>query len=228
MSHKSYTWGLRAALAVAALVQLTHPGTARADPIALAPGMMIRNERGYCSAGFFGRNDAGQDLLVTAGHCSSHLGEQFADEAWDPIGTVVARSDDDADIPRFGYTVIRLNASTPIQRQGFSGTARARPGETVTILGAGSGGERGTILRVVTDPTDPAGSEIDGTAEPWGGDSGAPWVDPDLLLLGVTIGKHSAADGAFEYAIGEPVPELVQLIRTETGSWGAGFTIDPG
>jgi hypothetical protein len=223
-------WAVRGALAttVTVICVAAGPDAARARvlPQPLDVGMAIQNSTSVCTLGFFGRDAAGEELLVTAGHCSTSVGEQFYNSLAMPIGVVQARMDDDLPDHIYGYTLISPAASAIIDDRFFTGAGPVDVGDAVRTLGENTQGADGTITSVSIDAASPQHSEIDSSAFNQPGDSGGPWYVNGPTLVGMTIGRNADNNtGVFNFSLAVPIDQLVASIRDNAGGWGENFQV---
>lgn len=218
-SRTARSAGLTALAAAATLGSIVTAGTAQADAMAVAaPGVVITQGSGQdatrCTLGYAARNNAGDRLAITAGHCGT-VGQLVYDRAHRLIGRYAAVRPDDTATQRYGYSLIALadnvaaSASiTPtftVSRQD-----RAAVGDQVCLFGTTSGRKCGTVAAV----TDNAGIIAGSLSNP--GDSGGPIVRMrDRALVGILIGHNSAR----EETLFEPVTNILRLTAA-TGDGG--------
>lgn len=218
-SRSARTAARTALAAAAALGSIVTAGTAQADMMAVAaPGVVITQGSGHdatrCTLGYAARNNAGDRLAITAGHCGT-VGQLVYDRAHHLIGRYVAVRPDDTATQRYGYSLIALadnvaaSASiTPtftVARQD-----RAAVGDQVCLFGTTSGRKCGTVAAA----TDSAGIIGGSLSNP--GDSGGPIVRMrDRALVGILIGHNSAR----EETLFEPVTNILRLTAA-TGDGG--------
>ncbi|SIE58924.1 Uncharacterised protein [Mycobacteroides abscessus subsp. massiliense] len=189
----------------------------------LVPGMKILIGRGECSLGFFGSNGSNR-LAVTAGHCSTALNQSVADSAGNPIGEVVSRMDDvvnssgSASGPR-GYTVIYLYDGPSIDPF-FTSVGLVAEGDSISKFGGRSGKTNGHVIKGTNRP---ALLYSDIVQLP--GDSGCPWYTsgPTLVAMASSGNQETAGGGGGSQA--QPITNVVNLIRKNTGKWGSGFKV---
>lgn len=208
-----------AALAVAvlgaAVLAPSSPASAAARPVA-APGVAIYTRNGSetlgCTLSFTARDNRGDRLAVTAGHCATGLRQEVFLDTGASIGTVLAWRPDTIPTRDFGYTVIWLyddvTQSAAIDADtALDTSADGNTGDLVCMFGAKSGRTCGAIQRsapgLMTTYTNIATH----------GDSGAPVLRvTDRAVIGIVIGGDHNGDRS-ETLI-EPLSRITEQVTT--------------
>lgn len=213
----------QSAVAVCIAAGLASASPAHAEVI-VSVGMTLQANGDACTAGFFGRDDEGRQYVVTAGHCSGHVGDIVYDSANDAVGQVVARvSDAPTATGPFGYTLIWLAQGVSIGDRFFDGVGSAGVGDRVHVYGTRTGVTNGAVTAATANPAQPA---LESSAVVLRGDSGGPWYTDGPLLVAISVGYEVAVpSGNFLFSYAMPIGPLVALIQQTAGDWGNTFEV---
>lgn len=203
-----------ATLAAAALCLGAAPAAHADAPLLAAPGEKILQFKGDditgCTLGFAARDDAGDRLAITAGHCGV-LGEPVYDRGHRRLGTYVDVHPDDIPDQTYGYSIIALDSDVSMiadmsQTQAIDVPGQAHPGDVVCMYGITSGMQCSALETVDTH----AATTIGSITHP--GDSGAPVVRlADSALVGIIIGHNDIQQVTFI----EPLSQILRQTNAE-------------
>lgn len=195
----------------------------------MAVGMSIWVGDNHCSLGFFGTNNDSDRLAITSGHCSESVNEVVTNDQGDELGEVVARQDDVEDAAgkltgSRGYTVIYIYDDYSVEPF-FTSAGSISTGDYVTKVGWRSGKTNGTITDVVNDPGRPDLELMWSDMVQLPGDSGSAWYSsgPTLVGLGSSGDQEMAGGSAGSQA--QPIASVINLIQSNAGEWGSGFSV---
>lgn len=195
----------------------------------MAVGMSIWAGGGHCSLGFFGTNDDGDRLAVTAGHCSEKVNDIVTNDQGDELGEVVARMDDAENSAgkltgSRGYTVIYIYDEYSVEPF-FTDAGSISTGDYVTKVGWRSGKTNGTITEVINNPNRPDLELMFSDMVQLPGDSGSAWYasGPTLVGMGSSGDQEMGGGGAGSQA--QPIASVINLIQENAGTWGSGFSV---
>ncbi|MGL6234840.1 MAG: S1 family peptidase [Segniliparus sp.] len=191
----------------------------------LSPGMTIVTGDSLCTLGFLAKNDAGDALAVTAGHCSAYVDQIVRTSGGEMIGKVVSRRDDQANGGWYGYTLIALFSNTYVSDRFFSGVRNAAKGDAIHKYGARTVVTSGKVVDVSYSGVCPECSILVSDIRVLPGDSGGPWYEAGGTLVGITIALDEDAQGAYLYAEAFPIEPLLSMIRSESPQWGHGIRV---
>lgn len=213
-------------LAVLAMVLV--PSVARAATGKLVVGMSINIGGSRCSLGFFGTNDDGDRLAVTAGHCATDVDQVVTADNGVILGSVVGWRKDGtggasiAMNEQRGYTIIKILNTYSIEAffKGIDSTVEV--GEAVWKFGQRTDRTQGTITKIRTyDDGDPMLLESDVVV--LAGDSGGPWVNSSQELVGLSSSGNQEDSGGAAGSQGQPISDVLRQVKKN--KWGAGFKV---
>jgi len=216
-------------LAVAVTACPLAASPAAAAGVNLAVGMPLEFGEGVCTVGFFAYNRRDDHLAVTAGHCTDYIKQPVRSERGGRIGEVIAYQKDADDgagglIGSRGYTLILLSRRLSLQPY-FTRIGTVDEGDAVRKYGERTGKTQGHITRVRYNNRRPDPPLIWSDMVQLPGDSGGPWVTGSATLVGIGSSGNQARLGGGAGSQAQPINAVIDMIRTNTGTWGAGFKV---
>ncbi|WP_139798066.1 chymotrypsin family serine protease [Mycobacterium noviomagense] len=219
---------LLTALVTTVAMATSAPATAHAAGGLLTVGMKLTfNSRG-CSLGFFATDSTGDQLAVTAGHCSSGLHQRVYNTFGDQIGEVVAWQPDVEDSDgkltgSRGFTIIYTYKTFRIEAF-FTGVGTVKVGDRVRLYGERTTGTNGTITNVSYTADRPDLDLLTADIVQLPGDSGGPWFSLGPTLVGIASSADEENGGGSRGAQAQPLGSLEHEINA-VARYGQGFSV---
>ena len=219
---------LLTALATVVALATIAPIAAHAAAGLLTVGMKLTFTFHGCSLGFFATDSAGDQLVVTAGHCAKGLHEKVYSAFGQQIGEVVAWQPDTQDSSgnltgSRGFTIVYTYKTFAIQPF-FAGLGTAQIGDRVRLYGARTTGTNGTITNVSYTAGRPDLDLLTSDVAQLPGDSGGPLYRQGPTLVGIASSSREGTAGGARRAEAQPIGSLAQEIKA-VARYGQGFSI---
>jgi hypothetical protein len=198
-----------AAAVIAATLFVAAPAAADDDQIA-RPGIEVDDDSGRCTAGFAATDAAGNNYLMTSGHCDAHDGSLWTYGDGVPLGHITV-SERDGDLK--DAAIIQLDPDVPLPDGHPDGaypvrdvlnSSQLKVGMPFCKTGAVTGETCGQITSI-------DGNVVEASVYSLAGDSGSPGFvkNPDgtVSAVGLLMSSPDGDDNTTYFALVDPLLE---------------------
>jgi hypothetical protein len=194
-------------------------------------GMPINIGEHRCSLGFFGLNNRGDRLAVTAGHCSDQIPDQpvYADNGVQ-IGQAVAWKQDAENgdgklVGSRGYTVFLVYDRFSLDPFFTDVNTSLKNGAYVSKYGGRTDKTNGRVTDLTAVPNRPDLDLIKSDLVQLPGDSGCPWYINGPAIAGIGSSGDQESDGGDAGSQAQPIQAVIDMIRMNSTTWDNDFKV---